>query len=191
MNKSGHWGIRALGHWGNTKFLSRIFFSNFLVFIIAQCPNALFSQSQHPLSAEGDRQFNQQHFDSALICYNQLIQEFPDRKEGYFNRGLCLYKTDKFSEAIFDLDEAFRMDSSLTDAKLLKGFSLEKRGDLNEAMMLFGNVALQNTMHTLLDRRIKNYQLAVMISSKWYYMLMMALLLIIVVAVVSKSLKRI
>ena len=83
------------------------------------------------------------------------------------------------------------MDSSLTDAQLLKGFSLEKRGDLNEAMMLFGNIDLQNTMHSLLDRRIKNYQLAVMVSSKWYYMLMMALLLIIVVAVAAKSLKRI
>ncbi len=162
----------------------------FLFLVVLFLP--FFSEAEiHPLSAEGDRLFNQQHFDSALICYNQLIQEFPDRKEGYFNRGLCLYKTEKFSEAIFDLDEAFRIDSSLTDAQLLKGFSLEKRGDLNEAMMLFGSVDLQNTMHTLLNRRIKNYQLAVMISSKWYYMLMMALLLIIVVAIAAKSLKRI
>ena len=141
----------------------------------------------HPLSLLGDQQFANKQFELALISYNQLIQEFPDKKEGYFNRGLCLYATEKFSEAIFDFDECTGMDSSFSEAQLMKGFALEKRGDLKEAMAEYKNLQSRNTNRTLLDRRIKNYQLAVVVSKSWYYMIAIMLVVILLMAVIVKS----
>jgi hypothetical protein len=53
------------------------------------------------------------------VLFNQLIQEFPERKEGYFNRGLCLYKTEQYSEAILDLGTCLQMDSVFSLASVL------------------------------------------------------------------------
>lgn len=190
MNRKGHWGIWKFGHSEMQMLRWKFHLPTFLLFLISQFPTVLFSQ-QHPLSLQADQQFEQREYDAALVTYNQLIQEFPERKEGYFNRGLCLYKTEKYSEAIFDFDEAFKIDSLLTDAQVLKAFSLEKQGDQQAAMFLFQNLFDQHTMPALLNRRIKNHELAVMLSSKWYYMIALALLLFLLVTVVAKTMKRI
>ena len=160
----------------------------YLFFILLFFVLPYFTEAEnHPLFAAAEIQFNQKNYEAALVGFNQLLQEFPEKKECYFNRGLCLYKAEKFSEAIFDFDESISMDSALADAQLMKGFSLEKRGDLKEAMAVYKNFPESNTNHTLLNRRIKNYQLAVIVSSKWYYMIAMMLVVILLMAVVVKT----
>jgi hypothetical protein len=46
----------------------------------------------HPLFAAANEQYQQRQYDSALVLFNQLIQEFPERKEGYFNADFVFTK---------------------------------------------------------------------------------------------------
>lgn len=138
----------------------------------------------HPLSASAEKQFQSNDYEAALLSYNQLIQEFPDRKEGYFNRGLCLYKTDKYSEAILDFNDCLQMDSDLVAASFLKAMSLQKRGDIGEAMNLLGGIVEGDATIYSVAKRIKNYRLAVYLSTRWYYMLAMSLVLILLMILV-------
>ena len=142
----------------------------------------------HPLSAEGDLQFSQNNFDSALICYNQLLQVFPEKKECYFNRGLCLYKTEKFSEAILDFDECLSQDTAFLIAEFLKGISLQKSGSLKEAMSEFTLLSMKDATIFNVAKRINNYQLAVFISKNWNLMIAMAVILILLVALATNVL---
>jgi tetratricopeptide (TPR) repeat protein len=75
------------------------------------------------------------------MLFNQLIQEFPERKEGYFNRGLCLYKTEKYSEAVLDLGTCLQMDSVFSLARVLKGLCLQRSGNLQEAMQTYSEIS--------------------------------------------------
>lgn len=159
------------------------------VFIFSVFILPFFAEAEiHPLSLAGDNLFSQNNFDSALICYNQLLQEFPEKKECYFNRGLCLYKQEKFSEAILDFDECLTLDSTFLTAEFLKGISLEKSGSLKEAMAAFTLVSTKDA--TIFDaaKRIKNYELAVFISKNWNLMIAMAVILILLVALATNVL---
>ena len=138
----------------------------------------------HPLSALIEKQIKGNNYEAALLSCNQLIQEFPDRKEGYFNRGLCLYKTDKYSEAILDFNDCLQVDSELVAARFLKAMSLQKRGDLPEAMNVFEEIMQSDATIYSVSKRIKNYQLAVYLSTRWYYMLAMSLILILLMILV-------
>ncbi|MFN8321454.1 MAG: tetratricopeptide repeat protein [Chitinophagales bacterium] len=138
----------------------------------------------HPLSSLIEKQIKSNNYESALLSCNQLIQEFPDRKEGYFNRGLCLYKTDKYSEAILDFNDCLQVDSELVAARFLKAMSLQKRGDLLEAMNVLEGIMQSDATIYSVSKRIKNYQLAVYLSTRWYYMLAMGLILILLMILV-------
>ena len=118
-----------------------------------------------PLSEEADKAFQNEHFDKALALYNQLIQEFPERKECYFNRGLCLYNLDRQSEAILDFDEAKTIDLNLQEADYMKGLALEKSNRLSEALTLWQQLipyfnAEQKAQHIVWAQRW---------SRQWYY----------------------
>lgn len=132
--------------------------------------------AQHPLSITGDSAYQNQNYSQALIAYNSLVQEFPGRKEGYFNRALCLYHIEKYSEAFFDFDESFRMDTALYSALALKALCLEKQGDLNEAMRLYRSLPVADFAYPFLQR-VKTYERATFIASKWYYVLLLACLM--------------
>lgn len=131
--------------------------------------------AQHPLSITGDSAYQNQNYAQALIAYNSLIQEIPDRKEGYFNRALCLYHTEKYSESFFDFDESFRIDTAQHSALALKALCLEKRGDFNEAMRLYRSLPVADFSFPFLQR-VKTYERASFIASKWYYILSLACL---------------
>lgn len=132
--------------------------------------------------------FDEKDYNAALVTYNLLIQEFPERKEGYFNRALCLYKTEKYAESIFDFEESFALDTLLREARLMKGFAFEKQGNLKEAMSVYESLLITDATLFPLKERIKNYHTAVFISKSWYYMVAIFLVVIILIAVVAKSL---
>lgn len=182
MNKYGHWDIMALGNWEKYQLTFRCI----LICLLFQFPNVLQSEIP-PVSLDADRQFTTGQFDSALISYRLFIQQFPEQKEGYFNRGLCLYKLGKYSEAILDFDQCLRIDSSFSEGHLLRGLSLEKRGDWKDALTEYEGLSSQDTYSALLERRIKIYRISVILSKNWYYMIAMMLLVILLMAVGVKS----
>ena len=137
-----------------------------------------------PLFTEANQQFEHQQYDSALGNFNLLLQQNPEQKESYFNRGLCLYYTEKFNEAILDFNECLLLDSVFDEAQFLKGLSLQKTGELKAAMYEYQNIHERNTAYGLLDKRIKNYRFAVYLSTRWYYMIVMAVLLLLLITLV-------
>lgn len=158
-----------------------------MLFLVLLFSSATAEAEEHPVSAAASKQFEYKEYDAALLSYNQLIQEFPERKEGYFNRGLCLYKTDKFSEAILDFSSALQIDSTLVSASFLSGRCLEKRGDVKEAMQLFGGIPKEDALIFSIPKRIKNYELAVFVSSYWYYMMAVVFIVIALIALATTT----
>ncbi len=155
-----------------------------LFFVVVVLLPVLSEAEIHPLFTEASQQFENKQYDSALTNFNQLLQQYPEKKESYFNRGLCLYSTEKFSEAILDFNECLTLDSVFDDAQFLKGMSLQKSGELKAAMHEYSNIHERNTGYDLLDKRIKNYRFAVYLSTRWYYMIMMAVLLLLLITLV-------
>ncbi|MFN8300364.1 MAG: hypothetical protein U0T75_14785 [Chitinophagales bacterium] len=139
----------------------------------------------HPLFIEGNRQFANEQYDSALISFNALIQDCPDKKEAYFDRAICLYKTHRYSEAIQDFDLCLDMDSLMYDAKFLKSLSEQKAGNLHAAMAGFTWLQERTTNYPLLNKRINNYHLAVLIANRWYYMIAMAVIVLVLMVLVT------
>ncbi len=144
----------------------------------------------HPLFAAANKQYQEQQYDSALMLFNQLIQEFPERKEGYFNRGLCLYKTEKYSEAVLDLGTCLQMDSVFSLARLLKGLCLQQSGNLQEAMQTYSEISGDDARLFSTQKRVKNYNLSVYLATRWYYMVAMAISIILLVLVWISMLSR-
>ncbi len=138
----------------------------------------------HPLFAAANKQYQEQQYDSALVLFNQLIQEFPERKEGYFNRGLCLYKTEKYSEAVLDLGTCLQMDSVFSLARLLKGLCLQQSGNLQEAMQTYSEISGDDARLFSTQKRVKNYNLSVYLATRWYYMVAMGLIFILLIVTV-------
>lgn len=139
-----------------------------------------------PLSEEADKAFQNEHFDKALALYNQLIQEFPERKECYFNRGLCLYNLDRQSEAILDFDEAKTIDLNLQEADYMKGLALEKSNRLSEALTLWQQLipyfnAEQKAQHIVWAQRW---------SRQWYYITTLMILLVTSTLILSLGLRK-
>ncbi len=139
-----------------------------------------------PLSEEADKAFQNEHFDKALALYNQLIQEFPERKEGYFNRGLCLYNLDRQLEAILDFDEAKTIDLNLQEADYMKGLALEKSNRLSEALTLWQQLipyfnAEQKAQHIVWAQRW---------SRQWYYITTLMILLVTSTLILSLGLRK-
>ena len=139
------------------------------------------------LYQKGEAQFEQKQFDSAIISFNQLIGEFPQKKEGYFNRGLCFYKLDKYDTAISDFEKCLQIDSVFKEAEYLKALSLQKKGALKSAYTAFEVLNTKYTGYNGLKKRVFNYRLAVILSTNWYYMLAIMFMIIILFAIVSKS----
>jgi tetratricopeptide (TPR) repeat protein len=131
--------------------------------------------------------YGQNRFDSAAVYFAQLIDSFPERKEGYFDRGLCFYKLGNDTLAISDLDNALKLDSAFSDARLLKILVLQHKGDYKSAYTEFSMLDTTYAGYIALKKRIQHYRLAVLISNNWYYMIAIMFMVIILFAVASKT----
>lgn len=136
----------------------------------------------HPTYYKAVQDFEQQNYSAALLAFNELLQAFPDGKESYFNRGLCLYKAGKYAEAILDLDESLQRDSLLTAALFLKAMSYENAAQTARSVEVLKQLYEQDHLYPTVQQRIQNYHLSVVVSTKWYYMVMMAIITIALIA---------
>ena len=141
----------------------------------------------YPLSQQAQQYFDSGQFEQAANTYTQVIEQLPDAKEGYFNRGLCYYKTKQYSNAIPDFEKCLQLDSTLSDALLMHALCMEHTGQLKQAIAEYEKLKETGTNSTLLNSRIKSYRLSVLVSKNWYYMVAMMLLVILLMAVVAKS----
>jgi tetratricopeptide (TPR) repeat protein len=165
--------------------LTKSIFRKALFVLLALINSSQIDAEVHPLSATALTQFENAEYDLALSNYNELIQQFPDKKEGYFNRGLCLYKLEKYSEAIADFSDCLMKDSTLEAVRFLTGMSLLKKGSVTEGIAELEKIPQDDPTISYAQKRIKNYRLAVYIGTRWYYMIAMALVLILLMALVA------
>jgi len=180
MNK----GAKPL--FGLSAFRPSNFKARLLLLIILIIPIALSAETDS-LYLVAQRQFQHKHFDSAVVSFTQLIQKYPDKREGYYNRGLALYNIKKYPDAISDFEQCLKIDSGFTEAQFMASKTLEKKGELKGAITELERIKAKNNDYDQVEKRIKNYQLSVYISENWYYMLAMMLLFIVLVAVAAKA----
>ena len=135
--------------------------------------------------ADAERLFNTQQFDSSLQVYDALIAQYPDTLSLYYNRGLCLYRLGKLNEAITDFDYCIGIDSLHKDARYMKALALDKKGEQEASVEELTALQRIDAGYDNIQKRIKNYNIAVYVSRNWYYMLAMAFLLIVFLATVA------
>jgi tetratricopeptide (TPR) repeat protein len=160
------------------KFLYCIFFLSFSLNLWAQ---------PLTLSQQADSQFELKQFDSAIVGFNQVIADYPAKKEGYFNRGLCYYRMNKLDSAQRDFNTCLQIDSVFEDALFMKILTLQKQGDWNGASNAFKMLDTNYTGYNELKKHIRYHNISVLLSRKWYYMIAIMFLFIILVGVVTKS----
>lgn len=126
-------------------------------------------------------------YDSAVIYFTKVIRQYPEKKEGYYNRGLAFYRLSYFNSAAKDFEQCLQMDSSFNDAQYMKAVSLEKQGKVRKSIHELEQVKARNRDYDEVDKRIKNSRFAVYLSETWYYMIAITLLFIVLIAIVSRS----
>lgn len=163
-----------------------------VVLLIAICTLSVVNLKAglHPLYVTAEKLYNEQHFDSALMYFNELTQLYPQSKEPYFNRGLCLYKSERYAEAVLDLNECLQYDSSLSVALYLKGICQQQTGELSEGIATFNKINGSDATIFSVNERIKKYKLAVYISTRWYYMVLLAFLSVMFLALIVNMATR-
>ena len=179
MNKNDVKSFRALLNWDFTSPFLLISLIILFVFIFS---NFAVAQT-HPLYNQANNYYQQKKFDSAFIVFNQILIEYPNKKEAYYNRGLCLYHLHKYVQATQDFDACLRLDSGFNDAHYMKALALQRNGNIKPALTEF-----EKTENKNFEQRIKWYQLSVLISKNWYYMVAIMFVIIVLFAVAAKSL---
>jgi len=157
----------------------------YCIFLLA-CSLNLTAQSL-TLYQQADSQFELKQFDSAIVAFNQVIADYPDKKEAYFNRGLCYYKMGKLDSAQRDFTACLQIDSVFDDARFMKVITLQKQGNWHGAFIEFKKLNTNYAGYNELKKRIRYHNLSVLVSRNWYYMIAIMFLFIILVGVVAKS----
>ena len=126
-------------------------------------------------------------YDSAIVSFNQLIVEFPAKKEAYYNRGLCYYHMNKPVEAAHDFDTCIQIDPVFQDAIFMKCLVLQKQGDWKSSFNEFKLLNTSYSGYNEVKKRIQYYHASVYICRNWYYMIAIMFMFIILVGVLAKT----
>jgi len=180
--------IKTLKALRNTKFkVCRCSgrFNGVMVLILFLSFNG-FSQSD-TLSQNGYLQYQQNHFDSAVVSFTQLITEHPEKKEGYYNRGLSYYQLKKLPQALNDFNACLQIDSVFDDARFMKTSTLQAMGEWQNAFIEFSKLNTNYAGYKELKKAIRYHNLSVYISRNWYYMIAIMFMFIILAGIVAKS----
>ena len=70
---------------------------------------------------EGDRAFDAEDLETAILCYTRAIEMDPGNGQAYFNRGLCYRCLGRHEEAISDYDQCLVMDPEDSEARRFDG----------------------------------------------------------------------
>ena len=115
-----------------------------------------------------------------------FIQQDTFTKAECYNRGLTFYEAQGFLQAALCFDSCLTFDSTFTDARFMKALSLEKQGDLKEAMAQYQRIKAESPGYDEVDKRLKTYYLTKYLSKNWYYMLAMLFMVILFMVIVAR-----
>jgi tetratricopeptide (TPR) repeat protein len=123
---------------------------------------------------QGNDEFNQKRFNSALKNYNSAISNNPNAREYYTNKSVALTEIGKIDEALETVDIALSMNSKCKQAKLAKanilnslGLKLFSQAKYKEAIEKYDlALELDNSKEYLINKaavyiELKNYQDAI------------------------------
>ena len=111
------------------KTLYRLFFTlNICIFFIA-CGNS----SQEKLLDMASILFQKGKTEEAMKIYDELITNFPNCKEAYFNKGIILFQQKIYPQAIELFSKAIEVDPMYGKAYLYRGKSYFLQSDLKSA----------------------------------------------------------
>ncbi len=92
-------------------------------------------------SANGDEQDRIGYLEDALNSYDKAIEISPKYVAAWKNKGMVLYKLEKYNESLQAYDRAIEIDPKYALAWYNKGLSLYKLGMYNEALHAYDEVA--------------------------------------------------
>jgi len=159
---------------------------SWIVFLISVLPLTGSAQSDTSYQ-QGYLQYRQQHFDSAVASFTSLISIHPEKKEGYYNRGLSYYHLSRFSGALQDFNACLQIDSVFDDARFMKVLILQRQGNWQGASDEIKRMNTSYTGYKELQKHIHYHNISVILSRNWYYMIAIMFLFVILVGIVAKS----
>ena len=161
-------------------------YSKLILFILLFIPIGMFAQTL-PLLQQADSQYELSQYDSALVDFNQIVIQYPAKKEGYYNRGLAFYHLNKSADALRDFNTCLQTDSVFDDARFMKVLILQAKGDWEHAFIEFKKMNTNYTGYNELEKRIRYHNISVILSRNWYYMLAIMFMFILLVGIIVKS----
>jgi tetratricopeptide (TPR) repeat protein len=167
------------------RFAFELYFSC-LVFWLSALPQNADAQTDTTWQ-QGYLQYRLQHFDSAVISFTQLISVHPEKKEGYYNRGLSYYHLGKFDEAQRDFNACLQIDSVFDEARFMKALTLQSQGNWQGASDEIKWMNTNYTGYNELKKHIRYHNISVILSRNWYYMIAIMFLFVILVGILAKS----
>lgn len=66
--------------------------------------------NSHAYNGKGNALYNLERYEEALIAYDSVIQELPDRGDAYKQRGDTLYQLDRYQEALIAYEQAISLN---------------------------------------------------------------------------------
>ena len=140
-----------------------------------------------PLLQQADSQYELSQYDSALVDFNQIVIQYPAKKEGYYNRGLCYYHLNRLAEAQKDFTTCLQIDSVFEDARFMKILTLQQQGDWEASDTELKKFNTNYAGYNELKKRIRYHNISVILSRNWYYMIAIMFMFVILVGIVAKS----
>lgn len=86
-----------------------------LLLVWLQLPGMLFAQNFNELLVKADHYFSESKYDSALICYQEVLAQGYHASEIYYNIGNSYYKQNNMPSAILYYEKALKLDPSNED----------------------------------------------------------------------------
>ncbi|MBF0244222.1 MAG: CDC27 family protein, partial [Planctomycetes bacterium] len=86
-------------------------------------------------------------FKEAIECYGIIAQLFPDKAEFDYKLARCHFMLNQFDKAITYLDNCIQKKQNTVNAKYLRAFIHERRGEKKEALVLLNEILTEDPQH--------------------------------------------
>ena len=91
---------------------------NFVLGILLLTIGYTSAQSSQELFEQANKQYQSEEYNGAIKTYQKVINEGFESVDLYFNLGNAYYKTNNMAEAIYNYEEALKLDPNNNDVKV-------------------------------------------------------------------------
>jgi|GEM_PF-2503538 len=138
--------------------------------------------------ADALKQIEGEEYDSAIVSFTELINQNPETRELYFNRGLAYYYTQNYDSAKRDFDYSIVLDAPYPhclDATYMLCLIEQQLGNYHNALQGYKILEKHSPGYKDVNKRIKICKAIVYVSENWYYMIAIAVIFFIIIALLS------